>query len=72
MPTKLDQAARCGFDIELFYEDLEYVSRVLPGGSTSENKLQAARIIRVMCDEREISVVCLQPFVSILLGITVV
>ena len=59
---KLDQAARYGFDIELFWEDLHYVAQSLPGGPTSENLLDAARRIRFMCDERGISVVCLQPF----------
>jgi len=62
MPTKLDQAARYGFDIELFYEDLYYVARSLVGGPTTDNQVNAARLIRSMCDERNISIVCLQPF----------
>ena len=62
MPTKLDHAACYGFDIELFYEDLYYVARSLQGGPTPSNQLRAASLIRSMCDEREISVVCLQPF----------
>ncbi len=59
---KLDQAARYGFDIEVFYEDLHYVAQALPGGPTSDNQLQAAKMIRKMCDDRSISIVCLQPF----------
>ena len=49
MTTKLDQAKRIGFDIELFFEDLYYVAQDLPGGATSENQVEAARIIRSMC-----------------------
>ncbi|TKA83844.1 hypothetical protein B0A55_00113 [Friedmanniomyces simplex] len=62
MPEKLDQAARYGFDIELFYEDLYYIAKSLPGGPTPENQLAAAHLIRSMCDERGIAIVCLQPF----------
>ena len=60
--TKLDQAGRYGFDIELFFEDLYYVARSLPGGATQDNQLRAAGMIRSMCEERSISIVCLQPF----------
>ena len=59
---KLDQAARYGFDIELFYEDLHYVAQSLVGGPTPNNQIEAARTIRRMCDDRGISIVCLQPF----------
>lgn len=62
MPSKLDEAARHGFDIELFYEDLYYVAKSLAGGPTQQNQLKAARSIRSMCDDRGISIVCLQPF----------
>ena len=62
MPSKLDQAARYGLDIELFYEDLYYVAKELPGGATPENQLEAARYIRELCDERDIAIMCLQPF----------
>lgn len=62
LPSKLDQASRHGFDIELFYEDLYYVAKDLPGGATPENHLTAARHVRTLCDERGISVICLQPF----------
>lgn len=62
LPSKLDQAARYGLDIELFYEDLYYVARELPGGATPENQLEAASYIRGLCDDRGISIICLQPF----------
>jgi len=60
--SKLDEAARYGFDIELFYEDLEYLAKSLPGPILSDKLIQAASIVRSLCDERTISVVCLQPF----------
>ena len=60
--TKLDQAARHGLDIEMFYEDLEYLAHTMPARSPSERLKQAARKVRSMCDERGIAVVCLQPF----------
>ncbi|KAF7188674.1 3-dehydroshikimate dehydratase [Pseudocercospora fuligena] len=62
LPSKLDQAARYGFDIELFYEDLYYVAKDLPGGATPENHIEAARYVRSLCDERGIAIICLQPF----------
>lgn len=62
MPSKLDQAAHYGFDIELFFEDLLYVAKAFPGGATSDNFVKAAHKIRSLCDERGIAVICLQPF----------
>ncbi|KAF2165829.1 hypothetical protein M409DRAFT_24116 [Zasmidium cellare ATCC 36951] len=62
LPSKLDQAARHGFDIELFYEDLFYVAKEFPGGATPENHIKAAHEVRSLCDERGISIICLQPF----------
>ena len=63
LPTKLLQAEKHGIKgIELFHEDLEYVARALPSGLTPENEVQAAHIIRQLCDERSITIVCLQPF----------
>lgn len=62
LDTKLDQAARYGFDIEMFFEDLEYLSKRMTAQSHAERLRQAARKIRSMCDERDISIVCLQPF----------
>ena len=63
LPTKLLQAEKHGIKgIELFHEDLEYVAKALPSGLTPENEIQAAHILRQLCDERSITVVCLQPF----------
>ena len=62
MPSKIEQAARYGLDLELFYEDLYYVARSFAGGPTPDNQLEAARLIRSLCDDRNISIVCLQPF----------
>lgn len=59
---KLDQAAKYGFDIEMFYEDLYYVAKSLPGGANPQNHLEAARLIHSMCRERDINVICIQPF----------
>lgn len=62
LPSKLDQAAQYGLDLELFYEDLLYVAKELPGGATPENHIEASHIIRSWCDERGIAIICLQPF----------
>lgn len=62
LPSKLDAASRHGLDIELFYEDLLYVAQDLPGGATPANHMTAAHLIRSLCDERNINIVCLQPF----------
>ncbi|EME41486.1 hypothetical protein DOTSEDRAFT_26646 [Dothistroma septosporum NZE10] len=62
LPSKLDQAARYGLDIELFYEDLLYIAQEFPGGATPENHIKAAHEVRALCDARGISIICLQPF----------
>ncbi|KAF2761289.1 putative dehydroshikimate dehydratase [Pseudovirgaria hyperparasitica] len=63
LPHKLDMAAKYGFKgIEIFYEDLEFCAKSLPGGNVPENRLVAAREIRKLCDERDLKVICLQPF----------
>ncbi|KAF2863838.1 3-dehydroshikimate dehydratase [Piedraia hortae CBS 480.64] len=59
--SKLNQAARYGFDLELFYEDLQYVAKS-KSGSEEECLLEAARDIRTQCKQRCISIICLQPF----------
>ncbi|KHN94076.1 3-dehydroshikimate dehydratase [Metarhizium album ARSEF 1941] len=60
---KLQMAAQQGFrGIELFYEDLIHVAESIQGGDTPENELAAAVMIRHMCEERGLSIVCLQPF----------
>lgn len=62
LPEKLDRAAQYGFDIEFFHEDLCYVARRLPGGLIPNNQLRAAEIIRSLCEQRNIKIVALQPF----------
>jgi len=62
MPAKLDEAARYGFDIELFHEDLLSMTEHMPGGPTPANQIKAAKELRLLCDARGISIMCLQPF----------
>ncbi|KAF2969698.1 hypothetical protein GQX73_g3935 [Xylaria multiplex] len=60
---KLDMAHMYGYQgIELFYEDLVGIAEQLPGGDTRSNELEAANIIRRLCHERGIAILCLQPF----------
>jgi 4-hydroxyphenylpyruvate dioxygenase len=63
LPNKLDQAAKHGFEgIELFFEDLEQFSRELEGGTTPENLIETAREIHRLCADRNLQIICLQPF----------
>ena len=63
LPEKLDQAAKNGIEgIEIFHEDLEYIAKKLGGGLTPHNETQAAGIIRRLCDDRNLHIICLQPF----------
>lgn len=63
MDKKLDQAAAHNLDgIELFYEDLEYIAKSLPGGPNPNNLILAAQQIRSMCDARRLPIICMQPF----------
>ncbi|KAI3319301.1 xylose isomerase-like TIM barrel [Xylariaceae sp. AK1471] len=60
---KIDMARLYGYQgLELFYEDLVDIAEQLPGGDTRENELEAANIIRRLCHERGIAILCLQPF----------
>ncbi|KAI1333908.1 xylose isomerase-like TIM barrel [Xylariaceae sp. FL0016] len=60
---KLDMAHLYGYKgLELFHEDLLDIAQQLPGGATQENELKAASIIRQLCLERGIAILCLQPF----------
>ncbi|KAI1810148.1 xylose isomerase-like TIM barrel [Poronia punctata] len=60
---KLDMARKYGYrGLELFHEDLVEVADHLPGLTSQERELEAARLIRHLCDERGIAIVCLQPF----------
>lgn len=63
MEGKLNQAARYGFEgIEIFYEDLECLARSFPGGSPRQRRILAAQSIHDMCQERRLTIICLQPF----------
>jgi len=63
MASKLDEAASAGLEgVEIFYEDLEYYAKSLPGGATGKTLKQAAHEIRSMCDSRGLEIICLQPF----------
>ncbi|KAI1459825.1 xylose isomerase-like protein [Annulohypoxylon moriforme] len=60
---KLDMARLYGYrGVELFYEDLLDVAQQLPNNATADNELEAAHIIRRLCQERRLAVICLQPF----------
>lgn len=60
---KITLAARAGFaGIELFYEDLVYLAKDLPGGDCDANQLEAAHIIRQLCDNNNLEIISLQPF----------
>ncbi|TFB00765.1 hypothetical protein CCMA1212_007323 [Trichoderma ghanense] len=60
---KLDMASKYGFQaIELFFEDLLDLANTIPGGDPVSNQLAAAAIIRQLCDDRKLSILCLQPF----------
>lgn len=56
---KLDMARLYGFHgIELAYEDLQDVAQQLP----SKSEVHAAMVIRKQCMDRDIEILCLQPF----------
>lgn len=60
---RLDLARSYGYNgIELFYEEVVHIAQELPGGHTPENELEAARIIGGLCRERQLTILCLQPF----------
>ncbi|KAH7018496.1 3-dehydroshikimate dehydratase [Microdochium trichocladiopsis] len=61
---RLDMAQFHGFKgIELFHEDLvSGLGNTKPFISTPAQELAAAHAIRIMCTERGISIICLQPF----------
>ncbi|CAM1511951.1 Fc.00g094640.m01.CDS01 [Cosmosporella sp. VM-42] len=63
LPHKLDMAQKYGFQgIEVFYEDLLHLAKALPGGATPENQVSAARTIHHLCETRNLTIICLQPF----------
>ncbi|KIX96434.1 uncharacterized protein Z520_07700 [Fonsecaea multimorphosa CBS 102226] len=55
-------AARGFAGIEVFYEDLEYHARSLPGGLSDQTLLETAREFRTLCDEQGLTIIALQPF----------
>ncbi|KAI2622304.1 xylose isomerase-like protein [Hypoxylon sp. NC1633] len=60
---KMDMAQLYGYKgVELFHEDLIQVAQQIPRGTAAEKELEAAAYIRRLCEERGITVVCLQPF----------
>ncbi|KAF4551737.1 3-dehydroshikimate dehydratase [Elsinoe fawcettii] len=63
MRTKLEQAAKYGFEgVEIFYEDLEYLTDALPAGKSPQGLKEAAQSVRDMCDELGLIIINLQPF----------
>jgi 4-hydroxyphenylpyruvate dioxygenase len=65
MPHKLDMARKYGFQgIEVFYEDLVYLTNEMHGGNTRANQLVAATIFRRLCDARHLEIIALQPFMN--------
>lgn len=62
LASKLDEAARIGFDVELFYEDVSYIADTMPMETNDSRLRAAAKEVRSMCDHRGIAIVCLQPF----------
>ncbi|KAK2603997.1 hypothetical protein QQS21_003833 [Conoideocrella luteorostrata] len=60
---KMNVAQQYGYTgIELFHDDLATIAQQLPGGMTSLNELEAAHIIYRICQQRGLSIICLQPF----------
>ncbi|KAI8685406.1 AP-endonuc-2 domain-containing protein [Fusarium keratoplasticum] len=63
LPHKLDMAQKYGFQgIEVFYEDLVDFSKSFPGGGSPEDQIAAARAIHQLCAARNLTIICLQPF----------
>ena len=63
LPKKLDEAKRFGYQgIELFYEDLEYIAKDMDKNIPPEALIEAAKIVRRLCDERNLEIIGLQPF----------
>ncbi len=63
LSDRLDMAHSYGYrGIELFYEEIDYIAKRLPGVHPRANELEAARIIGNLCRERQLAILCLQPF----------
>lgn len=61
LPPKI-AAARGFAGIEVFYEDLEYHAQSLDGGLSNQTLLDAAREFKRLCDEEDLKIIALQPF----------
>ncbi|KAI1638343.1 xylose isomerase-like protein [Biscogniauxia mediterranea] len=62
---KLDMAHRHGYrGIELFHDDLASLAADLPGvvSPAADRELAAAVLIRQLCADRGLTIICLQPF----------
>ncbi|KAM3426435.1 hypothetical protein NHJ13734_009464 [Beauveria thailandica] len=60
---KMNMAQKYGYKgIELFHDDILSIARMMPGGFNRSNELAAAGIIKLVCAQRDIKVICLQPF----------
>ncbi|KAF7908183.1 uncharacterized protein EAF01_003938 [Botrytis porri] len=65
MPSKLSAASKHNIlGLEVFYEDLKYLARTESNTETPspEALLHAASTIKSLCDERNITIIGLQPF----------
>ncbi|EXJ73829.1 uncharacterized protein A1O5_03591 [Cladophialophora psammophila CBS 110553] len=61
--TRLRAAAQNGFrGIEVIDTDVDAAAEKLPAGLTYENRLEAAKNIRRLCDELGLTVIVFQPF----------
>lgn len=60
---KLDMAQAYGYKgIELFHEDLADIAQRLSHATVEEKQLEAAAMVRQMCADRGLAILCLQPF----------
>lgn len=61
--TRLHAAAIAGFQgVEIVDGDVETVAKTLPGGATDENREDAAKRIRQICEELGLTVIVFQSF----------
>lgn len=62
--TKLRQAADHDFQgVEVFFPDVKSLAQELPGGANSANEVKAAGMVRQICDECDLEIISLQPFI---------
>lgn len=64
LPTKLRAARAQGLDgVEIMDDDLWNLADILPGGkAVAENRRAAAALIRQLCEDAGLTIICLQPF----------